>query len=147
MKVGFTGTREGMTLNQRSQFWSWLSKQGATSFRQGCCIGADSQAAYVASKVVPRPTIVGHLSNLQAQTCPRAVGLCDDTVPPEPPLVRNHDIVDACDVLAACPRGPEERRSGTWATVRFARTIGRRVVIFWPDGTVTEEQNNTGGRG
>jgi hypothetical protein len=46
----------------------------------------------------------------------------------------------AAAMLAACPKGPEERRSGTWATVRYARKTGKPVVIFWPDGTVTEEK-------
>ena len=46
---------------------------------------------------------------------------------------------DETDMLVACPKGPEEVRSGTWSTVRFARKRGKRIVIIMPDGTVTEE--------
>lgn len=55
--------------------------------------------------------------------------------PPAPPLVRNERIVLACDRIVACPRGAEELRSGTWATVRKAREHGKHTLIIWPDGT------------
>jgi outer membrane protein insertion porin family len=58
------------------------------------------------------------------------------------PLDRNRAIVDSCDVLIACPKGPEEQRSGTWATVRYARKQKKRIVIIWPDGEVTEEKGS-----
>jgi predicted Rossmann fold nucleotide-binding protein DprA/Smf involved in DNA uptake len=52
-------------------------------------------------------------------------------------LDRNHDIVGACDVLIAAPRQPKEiRRSGTWATVRYADQFGRVIALVVPDGEV-----------
>jgi hypothetical protein len=37
----------------------------------------------------------------------------------------------------ACPRGyTEELRSGTWATIRYARKTGVPYVIIFPDRTV-----------
>lgn len=59
----------------------------------------------------------------------------------KPPLERDEDIAIDCDVLVACPRGPESTlpRSGTWATIRRARKWKRRIIIVWPDGSLTEE--------
>lgn len=54
---------------------------------------------------------------------------------PQPPLERNCIMVRRCNVLIATPRGfAEELRSGTWATIRFARKIGRPIRVVWPDG-------------
>lgn len=65
-----------------------------------------------------------------------ALALADVVHEPRPPLERNRDVVDASDVLLACPGGmAEEQRSGTWATIRYARKAGKPVVIVWPDGT------------
>jgi hypothetical protein len=50
-------------------------------------------------------------------------------------IARNHDIVDASAVLVATPRDwYEEQRSGTWATIRYARAQRKAVIIVWPDG-------------
>jgi hypothetical protein len=61
-------------------------------------------------------------------------GDCDDEWPVRPYLDRNREIVDNTDVLVACPAGPEERRSGTWSTIRHALRWGVPVILCWPDG-------------
>jgi hypothetical protein len=59
---------------------------------------------------------------------------------PLPYLHRNRKIVDDCVLgLLATPSGREVLRSGTWSTIRYARGLGRRITIFWPDGSVTKE--------
>lgn len=45
-------------------------------------------------------------------------------------LDRNHRLVDVADVLLAVYNG--ERRGGTAATVRYARKLGRRLIIVDP---------------
>jgi predicted Rossmann fold nucleotide-binding protein DprA/Smf involved in DNA uptake len=48
-------------------------------------------------------------------------------------LERNKDIVSESDFLIAAPDSKKERlRSGTWATVRHARKLGKRVMILEP---------------
>jgi hypothetical protein len=37
------------------------------------------------------------------------------------------------------PSGPERLRSGTWATVRYARKLRKPITILWANGEVTEE--------
>ena len=60
---------------------------------------------------------------------------------PLPYLVRNRAIVaEGIDGLIAAPKGwVEEQRSGTWATIRYARQAGRRIWIVRPDGAVRLE--------
>ena len=58
-------------------------------------------------------------------------------------LVRNHDIVDVCDVLVATPGQKEEQiRSGTWATIRYARKIRKQIIIVYPDGLAGRREND-----
>lgn len=58
---------------------------------------------------------------------------CNIEYPVKPPLKRNYDIVDACDILLAAPRTlTEELRSGTWATIRYARKTGKKYLILAP---------------
>jgi hypothetical protein len=52
-------------------------------------------------------------------------------LPVKPPFERNEDIADMCDILIAAPKAATEvLRSGTWATIRHARRIGRQVVLL-----------------
>ncbi len=141
MKVGFTGTREGMADAQFVQFRQWFSASGASEFHHGACVGADSDAVEVIhDSHRKRVRITAHPSNIPQATATDAIDRSELVLDPKPPLDRNRDIVDACEVLIACPKGPEELRSGTWATVRWARKQGKRIVIVWPDGEVTEER-------
>lgn len=141
MKVGFTGTRDGLFPDQRSQLWSWIVRNPITEFHHGCCIGADFEAAEIVGRAKDVGTVAfhAHPSTLAGLTSDKAVRRSNVVHPTKAPLERNHDIVDACEVLLACPKGPEERRSGTWATVRYAQKVKRHVIIFWPNGEVTEE--------
>lgn len=141
--VGFTGTRDGMSDAQRSAVEDWLVNaylaQEPMRAAHGCCVGADAEFARIVRTACPRAHIVGWPSDMAGLTSKLACMCCDEIHDPQPPLIRNRCIVDECNTLLACPKGPEERRSGTWATVRYARKLGRPVVIFQPDGTVALE--------
>ncbi len=141
LRVGFTGTRHGMTTAQLVAFAEVLPDE-TTWFRHGCCVGADHEAVeHVADIRPPRPQIFGAPSNLKAFTSQLALDLCDDTTGTlDDPLTRNRIIVDGCNLLIACPREMHESpKGGTWYTVRYARKQGKRIVIVWPDGTTTSE--------
>ena len=60
----------------------------------------------------------------------------DFTYTPKAYLSRNHDIVDACDILIAAPAKPETRRSGTWATIRYARKQKKPIALITKSGAV-----------
>ncbi len=137
MRVGFTGTRNGMTKPQEAAFIGWIEITAFEEFHHGLCVGADEQAAlHVDITGEDRPQIVGYPCTTSRLTSWKAREICDEVKPARKPLDRNHDIVDATDQLLACVAGAEVVRSGTWATVRYARKVKKRVTIIWPDGIV-----------
>jgi hypothetical protein len=133
-RVWFTGTREGMTLRQMDTLQDLLARLRATHdvFHHGDCIGADAQAHEIAKALGYRTE--AHPSNIPGM---RAFCNADVVHPEKAPLDRNRDMVDIGDTGVGAPHGPEEQRSGTWSTVRYARKVGRPVVIVWPDGRET----------
>ena len=133
MVIGFTGTRQGMSDAQKDQL-DWVLAMLAPSparptrdirtkrltatvaFHHGGAKGADAEAAALAARYIGPDRIVSH---------PPA----DHT--PKAALLRDRDIVKVADVLIAAPRGDkEELRSGTWATVRYAREEGIPVIML-----------------
>ena len=141
MIVGVTGTSKGMTNLQLSAAVAWfratLWRSHIVEGHHGDCVGVDRQFDALAGHPgVSRGAHPADNSKLRAH-CKAQTGL-----KPKPYLVRNDDIAAACDVLLAAPEGPERShpRSGTWSTVRRARKRSKRVIIFWPDGRVTEEE-------
>jgi hypothetical protein len=80
-------------------------------FHHGAAVGADTEAANMA----------------------RLYGFAPTAHPAENgrELARNREIVAESDILIAAPRNDhEELRSGTWATVRYARQKGIPVVML-----------------
>lgn len=132
MRVGFTGSREGMTADQMLAFWNDLEDTRPTEFHHGDCIGADSEAHEIVD-AWGDVEMHGHIPLVDRY---RAFHEFDVTYSPRGYVERNHDIVDATEVLVAAPKGPEELRSGTWSTVRYALTLGREVRLILPDGAV-----------
>lgn len=138
MKVSFTGTRKGMTKEQKSLFREILLKSKASLFVHGDCVGADADAHYIALElgieIHKRPS--NHKSRAFCKEG-KEIAL------PEDPLKRNPKIIDDGDILVACPGMLEEElRSGTWAAIRYARKIQRPISILWPDGTIEFENWN-----
>jgi hypothetical protein len=133
--TGFTGTQRGMTDPQKATVFRLLQESiagGAYRFHHGDCIGADSQAHDIAREVGMH--VIVHPPEIATK---RAFCVYPDEIRPKKPyLERNHDICDECDVLIAAPSGPEQLRSGTWATVRYAVKQGLTVYIIKPDGSV-----------
>lgn len=134
--VGFTGTRRGLSTTQRESLTAVLHALGGRRFVHGDCIGADAEAAEIAARlgydVECRPCdLRGH----------RAFSpVSRQVAEPLPPLERNREIVRDGDVLVACPgEFREVLRSGTWATVRFARRERKALWLVLPDGRVLVE--------
>lgn len=128
--LGFTGTQEGITQEQFDVLYALM--RDFDWLHHGDCIGADASADGLAN-------LLGLKKCIHPPTNPSKRAFCRDAhewMPQKPYLDRNHDIVGHCELLVACPK--EERgetlRSGTWATVRYARKIGRPVQIIRPSG-------------
>lgn len=125
---GFTGTRKGMSAEQKRVVDRML--EGVEVGIHGDCIGADADFHEIAMK---RDLTVHLLPCTLSQQ--RAYCSGHSVAQPRPPLERNRAIVDSSEVVIACPKGAEESRSGTWATIRYAKKVGKSLYIVWPDGT------------
>lgn len=135
-RIGFTGTQYGMTDRQKSNFeeiFSWFEKtygDRGLEFHQGQCVGADFDALSIVKSrggvwTVSHPPIDKRMIHTLE---------CDETRPDCTFIGRNHNIVDGVDILLAAPRSrKEEQRSGTWATVRYARRVSRPIEMVWPN--------------
>jgi hypothetical protein len=145
--VGFTGTQRGMTEIQRLQVRHTLATLTRLPYvvHHGDCVGADSDFHDL---VMPRRTVcdrvVIHPPEIDAKRAHCIARWASNFITvqhvqelaPKPYIVRNHDIVDASDFMIATPGEREEQlRSGTWATIRYARKRGVPLRIIYPDGT------------
>lgn len=135
MKIGFTGTRDGMTREQVSALNALLPIADPSSeFHHGDCLGADAEAHDIATgcgcRTVSHPPIKDAL---------RAFKKADEYRDPKSYFARNRDIVEETDYLIAAPKEfAEQVKGGTWYTVRFARENDKRVLIIRPDGAIIE---------
>lgn len=130
MKVGFTGSRKGMTLRQEELLMILLLELEPDEFHHGCCIGSDERAHNLAKLWQYRT--VGH-----PPTETKYLGVwedCDERREPFPYLERNRHIVNETDLLIATPRVPRGTpHSGTWYTVEYARGKRKTVRILDPN--------------
>lgn len=135
MKIGFTGTQKGMTPKQKEAVVSFLHKCPPDRVHHGDCIGADAEFDKLVHLNFPKCLVIIHPPVDEGKRA-NCFTEGDVVFKPAPYLKRNQHIVDLTDFLIATPKGvKEEVRSGTWATVRYARKKGKQIVIIWPDGT------------
>jgi hypothetical protein len=129
--VGFTGSSEIITPAQLDALPALLD--GLTEFHHGSCWEADVKAARLVRSLFSfGVTIVSHPGPIGDES-----GVDDIILPSLPYLDRNRVIVDSSGELIACPRGTVEvLRSGTWATIRYARQLKRKITIIFRDGIV-----------
>lgn len=130
-RIGFTGTQQGMDKLQSFALSLLLHDWTLPSeFHQGDCIGADVHAAVIARGIGFK--IIGHPPLIQTK---RAFYPADEEREPRDYLTRNHNIVLETQEMIATPFQAEEKlRSGTWATIRFAKKLKRKVTIILPNG-------------
>ena len=142
--IGFTGTRRKPTAEQLKTLEQFLQTPrllpngifgpiciAYSVFHHGDCIGADLEAHLIALRL-------GMQIHLHPPKDSRYRAYCEDCSycsPEKVFLERNHDIVDASDLLIACPKEDHEvLRSGTWATVRYAIKSKISTAIIYPSG-------------
>jgi hypothetical protein len=141
--VGFTGTRDGMTADQAGTVMAILDDHKIVEAHHGDCVGADADFDGLCRRqgvlVIVHPPSE---SKLRAY-CESAVKMFE-----QPYLTRNRAIVDVCDLLIATPKDkayrPNGRPSGTWYTIQYARSKGKKVVIVWPDGSTQIDGSDDG---
>ena len=146
LKIGFTGTRHGMSHIQRIAL-QYLIQGNVQCFRHGDCVGADADAHEIAVHCsIPKIIIHPPMNPKFRAFCHRDYkDISKDSsiilLPEDDYLARNKQIVLGSDLLIAAPTAlSEELRSGTWHTIRYARKLGVPVIILDPYSDETQYQ-------
>lgn len=137
MKIGISGSRTGMSDHQRRAFEEWIAENAEiiTEFHHGMCVGADAEAHGIVRALTqtgqpgPLTPIHGH-PGFEDGHMMRAKLDVDTLHGQSLPMDRNRAIADECDLMFFAPTFPERQRSGTWATFRYCRKKGYRVVML-----------------
>lgn len=138
IRIGFTGTQHGMTVEQKTALEAIFIRLRVKEFHHGDCIGADEEAHEIARGHTD--TIVIHPPDKDDKRAFCTVAKVNRREP-KPYLKRNEDIVRESDLLIAAPyESTEKWRSGTWATVRYARRARVSLMIIQPDGFIVTEK-------
>jgi hypothetical protein len=128
--LGFTGTRHGMTVQQKARLAKLL--WGVAELHHGMCVGSDAECHKIARSlggiwIVGHPPINKKLyaANLDV----------DELRESKDYLPRDWDIVQESEELIATPRTLQEfPRSGTWTTIGYGVKARKWVRIIYPDG-------------
>ena len=135
IELGFTGTKQGMTNQQRAEVAKLLEMFKPDRVHHGDCVGSDEEF----HKITTRD---GYYRHLHPPINNRYRAFCEGDYSEKPGeyLERDQEMVDQVQLLIATPDGFKERvRSGTWATVRRARKKGIPIYIVHPNGWVVSE--------
>lgn len=129
--IGFTGTRQGMSDHQKATLrlvMTAASLEGTKNIlHHGDCKGADAEAHAIAVELGWDIVIHPPVKRIMRAYC----GDGAIVLPPMGYLDRDREIVRVSNFMFAAPKSDtEERRSGTWFTVRHARKMGKRVILF-----------------
>lgn len=126
-------TKEQMAAFRKTLIYLSEKSSWPEEFHHGDCLGADDQAATMFHQEFPTLPIYSYPCNIDGK---RAFNKYSTPVQlPKPPLVRNHDIVNAVGYMIGTPKGFfEEQRSGTWATIRYSKKSHKPLLIIKPDG-------------
>ena len=139
MIIGFTGTQKGMSAYQMEQVKfkikqlndsigsSTLWGNRFTEAHHGDCIGADEQFHNICVELgIP---VVIHPPENDSK---RAFCQSGTILAPKDYIARNHDIVDAVEYMIATPfEFNEQLRSGTWATIRYAKKKKKSIITIF----------------
>jgi len=134
MKVGFTGTQEGLTKIQKIMLIEFLVNNvfQIEEVAHGDCIGADAEFHSICYQLGIKIVIHPPLNPKKRAYCTSPYVL-----EPKEYIERNHNIVDSSTLLLATPKLlREEQRSGTWATIRYALNK-IPVNVFYNDGGIS----------
>jgi len=127
MKLGFTGTRNGMSIQQKAQVEILLKIIDVSEVHMGDCVGADKDMHQICYALGIKT--IGHPPDNNTL---RAFCNYDEERAPKYYTERNKDIVEESDLIIATPDGPEKIRSGTWHAIRHARRIDKKVILVMP---------------
>lgn len=128
LHIGYSGTRDGMSVDQLETVRLLLQSYTKFNFgfcaHHGDCIGGDQQFHKLCRE------LQNALIRIVSHPGPgplRAFCKADEILPPKPFPDRNHDIVKASGIMIATPLKDEPQpRGGTWQTIALARSALKR---------------------
>ena len=135
LKLGVTGTREGMNYSQRFRFSNLMRalRPILSEFHHGGCVGVDVEVHELVMINSPSCNIIVHPPLSSNYYKKNLLNGEFKLLEPKPYLERNQNIVDACDMLIVVPKTEkEELRSGTWATYRYAKKKKKPIIMLHP---------------
>ncbi len=104
MRVGFTGSRNGLTADQRRRLFDTLSQLvPIIEAHHGDCVGADAE--FHDWCVLHKVPVIIHPPEIETMRAFKTEGII---LAPQPYLARNKAIVRACDMIVACPESVQE---------------------------------------
>lgn len=140
--IGITGSRNGMTPFQQVMFLNLIhdivkaGEYDTLVFKHGDCVGADAQVHEILT-VLQKSFPVNIKIEIHPPVVDKHRAFCkgaDKVLKPRPYLDRNRAIVNGSNKLIAIPDSSEEKiRSGTWATVRYARRVKKSICLIIPE--------------
>lgn len=142
-KFGFTGSSEPSTDWQKKTLEALLQfyvGEKVAECHNGQCINADEDCYNVIVRSIPHVRVVFHPPTNQSKMFKVKLRAHDQKRKPLDYLKRNLRIVAESDYLFAMPKSVnEELRSGTWATVRYARNANMPICLIFPNGSIRYE--------
>lgn len=135
--VGVSGTRNGMTVEQKKIFFSLLiaTTSERDILRHGDCIGVDKEAHNIAKYLKRNVIIHPPAIDKYRAFCETDEG--DEILEPKQYLDRNWDIIKSSEIIFIIPKEFQEQYegSGTWASFRYAKKLNKKNYIIFPDGS------------
>jgi hypothetical protein len=142
MKIAIAGDIVGITPAQAVAVSLWLGENGVDieEAHHGAMQGGDAEMARVVLRVLEGCEIHAHPARTTARNDNDSILMAHVKHKARQSVKRTWDVVDAGDVLLACPSSEEEDAVyRSWFCVRYALSKGKRAVVFLPDGTVLEK--------
>jgi len=122
-----------MTVKQKRVFAKTIDELlPIEEFHHGDYIGADCDAHVIINTKFDIPIFIHPPNNNSLRAyCKQAKKLFKK----KPYLESNKDIVDACDLLIACPKEHNIAiGDGTWFTVEYAKNNKKLIYLIYPNG-------------
>jgi len=136
MKIGFTGTREGMTQKQAMEvadvLFHFVRTIDEVAVHHGCCVGADDDFHKLA-KWLGLPIYLHPPENDSLVVVQHFIDVPESRIEMKKPyLERNKRIVECTDVLIATPKSVAVQKGGTWHTINCAAELNRERYVIAP---------------
>lgn len=142
MHIGVTGTRYGMTEQQKNVF-KFILKH-ITKYmlyddywlHHGDCIGADSEAHDIAVSL-------GFFTHIHPPINSSLRAFKNGCIieKEENYFQRNRNIVNTSNCMIATPKNTNQSKGGTWYTINYSKKKNKNLYIIYPDGNI-ENFNN-----